>query len=119
MLRIQGDQVESERAAAAAGRTPSSSPRRRGSPSSRVTSTPGRLELESAHQERAQASAQLAQQLAGIAERERELKRERAAIDARRQEAEARIAAREQDVRQQDEAALRARAERRRPRAGR
>ncbi len=58
--------------------------------------------LESVHQERAQAGAHLAQQLAGLAERERELKRERAALDAVRHDQETGFLAREESLRQLD-----------------
>lgn len=49
-------------------------------------------ELVSADRERAQASSQIAHQLASIAERERELKRERAELDALRSKNEAHLA---------------------------
>ena len=52
----------------------------------------GRVEeLETAERDRAEAAGELAKQLAEISERERELKRERAAYEARQQEAEARL----------------------------
>ena len=52
----------------------------------------GRVEeLETAERDRAEAAGELAKQLAEIGERERELKRERAAYEARQQEAEARL----------------------------
>ena len=44
----------------------------------------------------------MARQLASVAERERGLKREQAAFDARQQEAEARVANREHTVRERD-----------------
>ncbi|HKI93384.1 MAG TPA: hypothetical protein VJ986_13870, partial [Gaiellaceae bacterium] len=106
VMRIQVDQVDSERAAVAAMRAELVAEEARLAELANHVDARA-LELESAHQERAQASAHLAQQLAGIAERERELKRERSALDSRRQEAEARIAAREQNVRELDAAALR------------
>jgi len=58
--------------------------------------------LESVDREHADASASLAKQLAGIAERERELKRAAATVDERRAEADARVAAREAAARQQE-----------------
>jgi chromosome segregation ATPase len=60
--------------------------------------------LESVDHEHAHGSAELAKQLAGIGERERELKRERAEVEERRVEAEARLAARERTLRKHDEA---------------
>ncbi len=106
VLRIQRDQVERERAEVHASRTELVAEE------ARITQLATHIdsrsnELRSEDQERAQAGAHLAQQLAAIAERERELKRERAALDARRQEGEARIAARERGVRELDVAALR------------
>jgi len=59
-------------------------------------------ELETAERDRAEAAAQIAKQVAEVAERERELKRERAAFAARQQEAEARVTARELAVRERD-----------------
>jgi chromosome segregation ATPase len=61
-------------------------------------------DLDSADQERAAAAAELAKQLATIAERDRQLKRERASVDEHRGGAEARLAAREQALREHDEA---------------
>src|SRR5579862_5005016 len=58
--------------------------------------------LQSVDREHADASASLAKQLAAIAERERELKRSAAALDERRADAEARVAAREGTVREQE-----------------
>jgi hypothetical protein len=49
--------------------------------------------LESADKEHAEASAELAKHLASIAEREKELKRERHALEAKVRDAEARVAA--------------------------
>jgi chromosome segregation ATPase len=63
--------------------------------------------LESADQERAQAGAHLAQQLAALAERERELKRERAASELVREEQEERFVSRENALRELDGATLR------------
>jgi uncharacterized protein (DUF3084 family) len=60
-------------------------------------------DLDSADREGAEAAAELAKQLAAIGERERELKRERAAVDERRGGAEARVQAREQGLREHDE----------------
>ena len=62
-------------------------------------------QLEGVEQERASAAAEMARQLASVAERERGLKREQAAFDARQQEAESRVASREHTVRERDEAA--------------
>jgi len=59
-------------------------------------------ELETAERDRAEAAAQIAKQVAEVAERERELKRERSAFAARQQEAEARVTARELAVRERD-----------------
>src|SRR5205085_2402812 len=58
--------------------------------------------LQSADREHADASAAVAKQLAMIAERERELKRAVAVVDERRTEAETRLAAREQAVREHE-----------------
>lgn len=97
ILRIQREQIDEERATAAAQRA-------------ELVAEEARLaelgmhidarahELHSVDQERAQAGAHLAQQLAGLAERERELKRELVALDARRQQAEAAAAARERSI---------------------
>ncbi len=106
VLRIQSDQIESDRLELVTKRTELVSEE------ARVTQLATHIDLRSHDlrsddQERAQAEAQIAQQLAGIGERERELKRERAALDARRQESEARLAAREHGVRELDAAALR------------
>jgi hypothetical protein len=98
MLRIQRDQVEHERSELVATRTELVAEEAR--LTELATHTDSRsLELESAAQQRAQAAAHLAQQLAALSERERELKRERGAIDAHKQEAEARAASREQRAR--------------------
>jgi chromosome segregation ATPase len=59
-------------------------------------------ELETAERDRAEAAAQIAKQVAEVAERERELKRERSAFAARQQESEARVTARELAVRERD-----------------
>ena len=63
----------------------------------------GRVEeLETAERDRAEAAAEIAKQFAEVGERERELKRERAAFEARQQEAEARLSSRESTVRERD-----------------
>ena len=68
------------------------------------THVDGRVEeLEQAEAERARAAGEIAKQLATVGERERELKRERVALEASQQSAEARIAAREHTVRERDE----------------
>ncbi len=104
LARIQLDQVETERAELAAARSELVAEE------ARLTELASHVDerahqLESADSEQAQASAHLAQQLAGIAERERELKRERAALDARREDTEVIIAARERSSRELDVAA--------------
>lgn len=105
MVRIQRDQLEAERSEFAAQRTELVAENAR--LVELATHIDSRaLELESAASERAQAAAHLAQQLAAIGERERELKRERAAIDARRLEAEAHLASREEAIRRMDAAAI-------------
>lgn len=106
VLKIQRDQFEAERAELAEARATIVAEE------ARVTELASHIdsrsvELESADQERAQAGAHLAQQLAALAERERELKRERAAIDTVRQEQEARFLARENALRELDAATLR------------
>jgi hypothetical protein len=106
MVRIQRDQLESERSEVAAQRTELAAENAR--LVELATHVDSRaLELESAANERAQAAAHLAQQLAAIAERERELKRERAAIDARRLESETHLSSREEAIRRMDAAAVR------------
>jgi chromosome segregation ATPase len=106
LLKIQRDQIEAERSEVAATRAELVAEE------ARVTELASHIdsrsaELESADQERAQAGAHLAQQLASLAERERELKRERAAIEQVRQEQEARFLARENALRELDAATLR------------
>jgi chromosome segregation ATPase len=103
VLKIQRDQVESERVELARMRAELVSEE------ARVTELATHMdsrahELESVHQERAQAGAHLAQQLAGLGERERELRRERAALDAVRQDQENGFLAREESLRQLDAA---------------
>jgi len=106
VVRIQRDQIEADRSELTAKRTELVAEEARVNQlASHIDSRSN--ELRSEDQERAQAGAHIAQQLAAIAERERELKRERAALDARRQEGEARLAAREQGLRELDAAALR------------
>jgi hypothetical protein len=103
VLKIQLDQVEGERVELARMRTELVAEEAR--VSELATHVDSRAyELESVHQERAQAGAHLAQQLAGLAERERELKRERAALEAVRQDQENGFLAREESVRQLDTA---------------
>jgi hypothetical protein len=105
MVRIQRDQLEAERSEVAAQRTELVAENAR--LVELATHIDSRaLELESAANERAQAAAHLAQQLAAIAERERELKRERAVIDARRLEAETHLASREEAIRRMDATAV-------------
>ena len=101
VVKIQRDQVESERAELARMRAELVAEE------ARVTELATHVDsrsvvLESVQHERAQAGAHLAQQLAGLAERERELKRERAALDAVRQEQETGFLAREESLRQLD-----------------
>jgi chromosome segregation ATPase len=68
------------------------------------THVDGRVEeLEQAEAERARAAGEIAKQLATVGERERELKRERVALEANQQAAEARVAAREHAVRERDD----------------
>ncbi|MDX6473163.1 MAG: hypothetical protein QOK22_1979 [Gaiellaceae bacterium] len=106
MIRIQRDQLETDRSEIAAQRSELVAEEARVVElASHIDSRS--LELESAANERAQAAAHLAQQLAAIAERERELKRERAAIDARRVEAETHLTTREDAIGRLDAAAVR------------
>ncbi|MDX6470927.1 MAG: hypothetical protein QOF75_2730 [Gaiellaceae bacterium] len=106
MIRIQRDQLETDRSEIAAQRSELVAEEARVVElASHIDSRS--LELESAANERAQAAAHLAQQLAAIAERERELKRERAAIDARRVEAETHLTTREDAIARLDAAAVR------------
>jgi hypothetical protein len=106
ILRIQREQVDEERATAAAQRAELVAEEAR--LAELGTHIDARAqELQSVDQERAQAAAHLAQQLAGLAERERELKRERVALDARRQQAETAVAARERSVRELNATAAR------------
>jgi chromosome segregation ATPase len=105
VLKIQRDQFEAERIELADARATIVAEEARVTElASHIDSRRG--ELESADEERAQASAHLAQQLAAIAERERELKRERAAIDQVREEQEQRFLARENGLRELDNAIL-------------
>lgn len=104
VLKIQREQVEAERVALARMRAELVAEEAR--VTELATHVDSRsVELQSVHQERAQASAHLAQQLAGLAERERELKRERAALDAVRNDQEGAFLAREESARQLDTAA--------------
>jgi hypothetical protein len=106
VIRIQRDQLETDRSEIAAQRAELVAENAR--VVELATHIDSRaLALESAANERAQASAHLAQQLAAIAERERELKRERAAIDARRLEAETHLASREEAIGRLDAATAR------------
>jgi myosin heavy subunit len=98
VLRIQRDQIEAEHAELAASRTEIVAEEARVAELATHVDARSQL-LESTGKDRAQASAHLAQQLAAIAERERELKRERAALDTHRQNVDARCAASEQRVR--------------------
>jgi DNA repair exonuclease SbcCD ATPase subunit len=105
VLKIQRDQFEAERGELAEMRATIVAEE------ARVTELASHIDsrsvqLESADQERAQAGAHLAQQLAGLAERERELKRERAAIEQVREEQEARFLARENALRELDGSTL-------------
>ena len=102
VLRIQLDQVETDRADAVRIRTELVAEQARLEELARHIDSRGH-ELESAGQERAQAGAHIAQQLAALAERERELKREQAVLDARRQGEETRVASREDAIRKKDE----------------
>lgn len=106
VLRIQLDQLETERGEVAETRTVLIAEEARLTELARHIDSRS-LELESAGQQRAQASAHLAQQLATIAERERELRRERAALDVRTREEGARVAAREDSVEKREAAAMR------------
>ncbi|HEY2072702.1 MAG TPA: hypothetical protein VGG88_03925 [Gaiellaceae bacterium] len=104
ILRIQREQLESERVEMARMRAEFVAEEAR--VAELATHVDSRsVELESVQHERAQAGAHLAQQLAGLAERERELKRERAALDAVRQDQEAAFIAREESIRQVDSGA--------------
>ena len=60
--------------------------------------------LQEAEGGRAGAAAEMAKQVAALAERERALERERAAFDARQQQLESEIAAREHTAREREEA---------------
>ena len=101
ILKIQREQVESERVELSHMRAGLVAEEAR--VTELATHVDSRsVELQSVHHERAQASAHLAQQLAGLAERERELKRERAALDTVRSDQEAAFVAREENARQLD-----------------
>ena len=106
MLRIQLDQLETERTELAGQRTGIVAEEARLTELAKHIDSRS-LELESVDQQRAQAAAHVSQQLAAIAERERELKRERVALEARRNEEDTRIGAREESVRKHDASALR------------
>lgn len=106
VLRIQLDQLEADKSEIASKRMELVAEEARLAELARHVDSRS-LELESAGQQRAHASAHLAQQLATIAERERELKREQAALDARAREEGVRVAAREDTVAKREAAALR------------
>jgi chromosome segregation ATPase len=104
VLKIQRDQLESDRVELSRERAEIAAETAR--VNELATHVDSRAaELESVDRERAQAAAHVAQQLAGLAERERELRRERAALDTVRQEQEAGFLAREDGVRKLDAAA--------------